>query len=318
MSLKIKQREKKLINVDRMDSLDAPFFARELEHIKTETYDVQYAELMARQVIPVSMEADPTDDKITYRQFDHVGIAKFIEHYGQDLPRADIKGKEFTADVRALGDSYGYNVDEIAKARKLNRPLDRMKSDAAKRAILELENTTAFFGDSDRGLLGFLNHPNVPEVTLPADGTGSSVEWADKTPVQILRDLNLVVNSIVETSKKVEKPDSLLLPVTAHLYLASTPIGDNVDKTILKFFLDNQQFIKNVESLNELETAGDSSTRRMMVYTKNVKKVSLEIPLDFTQEEEEKRGLEWIIPCRSKMAGVLFYYPLSAAYADGF
>ena len=170
------------IKLTNLDSADSIFFTRELEHIKSETYDVMYPELKARSVIPVSMDADPGDEKITYEQYDHVGLAQVISSYSKRLPRADVKGTEFSSPIRSLGDSYGYSAQEIRAAKKAGKPLTDKKADAAKRAIMELDNQIAFFGDATHGLNGFLNHPNVPELVIPADGTGASKLWSTKTP----------------------------------------------------------------------------------------------------------------------------------------
>lgn len=304
----------KLTNLDSSESI---FFNRELEHIKSETYDVLYPELQARNVIPVSMDADPGDEKITYEQYDHVGMAQVISSYSKKLPRADVKGKEFSSPIRSLGDSYGYSIQEIRAAKKAGKPLQTKKAEAAKRAILELDNSIAFFGDATHGLNGFLNHPNVPEVTIPADGTGASKLWSTKTADQIIRDLFLIDNSVDEISNGVEKPNTLALPRTRYNLIKSMKYSSDADKTVLKYFLENSENIKEIVILNELEAAGDGATKRMMVYNKDKKKVSLEIPQDFEQFEPQPQGFEFEVPCHSRTGGVIFYYPLSAAYGDG-
>jgi len=43
----------------------------------------------------------------------------------------------------------------------------------------------------------------------------------------------------------------------------------------------------------------------------------LDIPMPFTQEEIMVDGLEYVVPCRAKIAGVTVFYPLSVAYAYG-
>ena len=100
----------KYINIDAQESV---FFDRELEYIKSQSYDVKFPQLKAKTLIPVSTEAGPGASTITYRAYEGYGVAKIIASYADDLPRADVGGKEFTSNVRSLGDSYGYNVQEI-------------------------------------------------------------------------------------------------------------------------------------------------------------------------------------------------------------
>lgn len=300
-----------------LDANESVFFQRELEFVKSKSYDVQYPELKARSLIPVSFEAGPGAETITYEQYDQVGMAKIVSSYADDLPRADIKGKEFTSRVRSLADSYGYNIQEIRAAKMAGKPLEQRKSNAAKRAMMQKEDAIAALGDAGHGLLGLVNHPNISSTTLPADGTGASTLWANKTPVQILRDLNKVANFIVENTKEVEMPNTLLMPVEKYNYISSTPIGDNADKTILKFFLENSSYIKEVIPWNKLKAAGAGGLDRMIAYDKNPEKLTLEIPQDFEQLDVEQRGLEFLVPCHSRCGGVIIYYPLSVAYADG-
>jgi hypothetical protein len=197
------------------------------------------------------------------------------------------------------------------------KPLSQRRADAAKRALMELDNRIAFFGDSKSGLKGFFNHPNVPVFTITADGTGATTTWSTKTSTQIVRDLNDFTNSIVEQTNGVEIPDSLLLPLVSYNKIKNLAFGDNADRTVLKYFLENNEYIKSVVWVNELATAGSGGTKRMVAYAKNPDKVTLEIPQDFEQFEPELTGLRYEVACHMRLGGVIFYKPLSAAYADG-
>lgn len=315
---------KKVLNLPHLDADESVFFARELEYVKSRSYDKKYAQLKARLLIPVSNEADAWADAIVYESYDMVGMAKMINGYSDDLPRADVKGQEFINPVKSLASSYGYSVMEIRKSQARGKSLEQRKANAAKRAILQLENTLAFLGDTKTGLSGFLNNANVPDVTVPNDGTGTVTEWlasdditALKTPAQILRDMHAIANAVVNQSLGVEQPDTLLLPRSLYLHVASTPWSTSNDgRTILEIFLQQSQFIRSVDWLNELETAGDGGSKRAMAYRRDPEAVTMEIPQDFEQFDPQARNLEFVVPCHSRFGGVLFYYPLSACYAD--
>lgn len=301
-----------------LDANESVFFRRELEFVKSRSYDKKYADLKARTLIPVSNEAEPWADAIVYESYDQLGFAKMIAGYSDDLPRADVAGQEFINPVKSLGASYGYNVMEIRKSQAKNKNLPQRKANAAKRAILQYENTLAFLGDTATGLNGFLNHPNIPAVTIPADGTGSSALWSAKTPALILRDMHLVANTVVNQSLGVETADTLLLPRAQFLVIASTPWSTSNDgRTILEIFLQQSMYIKNVEWLNELQTLGSGSTGRMVAYRRDPEAITMEIPQDFEQFDPQPRNLEFVVPCHSRFGGVLMYYPLSAARGDG-
>jgi len=303
--------------VAHFDAAESAIMLRQLDYIKTQTYDIKYAELKARKLIPVSSEADPGAEKIFYRSYDQTGLAKIISNYADDLPRADVKGQEFFAQVKTLGASYAYNLQEMRAAVYANVPLEQRRAAAARRAIAQKENSIAFFGDSAANMLGLLNQPNVPAVTIPADGTGASKLWSTKTPDQILRDMNLVANSITSVSLGVEIPDTMLLPIAQYNYISSTARSSVSDTTILNYFLANNPYIKNVEWVNELKLAGAGSTDMIFAYRRSPEVLTMEVPSDFEQLELQVQNLEYKIPCIERFAGVLVYYPLALAYGIG-
>lgn len=299
-----------------LDADESIFFARELEFVKTKTFDILFPELKARDLIPVSFEAGPGAESITYQQFNQVGLAKIISNYADDLPRADVAGKEFTSPIKSLATSYGWNLQEIRAAQMAGRPLPQRKANSARRANMTLENSIAWFGDADSGLQGFLSNPNVNTVVLPADGAGASKKFADKTPDQILRDLNSMATAIHSVSNGVEFPDTLLLPITQYNLIFTTPRAANSDKSIGQWFLENSPHINNVDWLTEIKDSGPAGVSQMVAYRRNPDKVTLEIPQDFEQMPVQERGLEFIVPVHQRCGGVIIYYPLSIAIAD--
>ena len=309
----------------RLDADESVFFARELEHVKAQSYDVQYPELTATKNIPVSSEAGPGAETITYQQYDSVGFAKIISNYATDLPRVDLKGKEFTAKVKSIGASYGYSIQDIRAARMAGKPLEQRKANAVRRANDEEVNRIAYFGDDAHGLVGLINHPNITSYILPTDGTlngavagtAAAAQFINKTPTQVLRDLNGMVSKMLKLTQKVERPDTLMLDHETHADLSTRARSDNSDTTILEFFLKNSPYVKNVEVVPELNGAGTGDTNVVMIYKKSPDKLTLEIPQPFEQFPPQAEGLEFVIPCHSRCAGVIVYYPLSIIKAEG-
>jgi len=266
----------------------------------------------------MSFEAGAGAASITYRQFSQTGIAKIIANYAQDLPRVDVFGKEFIAMVRSLGDAYGWTVQEIRAAQMAGTPLEQRKANAARRAILSRENEIAWFGDVESGLGGMLNNPNITSVTLPNDGTGAVIDWDQKTPAQVLRDLNLMADTPSNLSQGIESPDTMLLPLEQYQYIFNTPRSDTTDTSIGKWFLDNTPHIKNIEWLHQLSAAAHpSGLNQVVVYTRSPDKLTLEIPVDFEQFPVQEKNLEFVVPCHERIAGIIIYYPLSIAIGGG-
>ena len=104
----------------RFDSADAAavFFARELDYIKSKTYDKQYPEFTALQMFPVTHDVPEGAESFTYYGYEKTGFAKIISNYATDLPRVDIKGEAKTGYVKGIGDSFGYNIQEMRASRR--------------------------------------------------------------------------------------------------------------------------------------------------------------------------------------------------------
>ncbi len=304
-----------------LDANETFFFARELEYIKSKSYDIQFPEMKAFKHIPISTEAGEGAQSITYAQFEETGLARVIESYADDLPRADIRGKEYTSPVKSIGVSYGYSVQEIRAAIYVGRSLTQRQANAARRGNDQKINRLAWFGDNAYRILGLTNNTNIPANFVPADGIGGTTEWVNKTPDQILRDLNQVTNSIVALTKGVEMPNTVLLPVAQYTLIASTPRSSTSDTTILEYFIQNNPFVTTVDWVPELAGAGPVvagvPTDIMIAYDKNPDKITMEIPMPFTQYPPQERGLEFVVPCESRYGGIIVYYPLSLTFGEG-
>ena len=143
------------------------FFARELDYIKTQTYDVVYPEMTALSLFPVSSEIPEGAETFTYYSYDRTGMAKIINNYATDLPRADVKGKPVTGYVKSIGDSYGYSVQEMRASRMTGKSLDVRKGESARYAADYLVNKIAWMGSKENNLVGILSEENdIPKFEI--------------------------------------------------------------------------------------------------------------------------------------------------------
>lgn len=302
----------------RLDANESAFFKRQLEYIKTKTYDVMYKELKYPGILPVSTETPNGATTITWRSFEGVGFAKWISDYANDFPRVDVIGTEHSVKPKGMGDSYGYSIEEIRRAQFGRFNLNARRAKMARRAIEEKLNTTAIEGDDEYGLNGLIDYPGITEYTVPADGTGTSKLWSTKTPDEIIRDMSSIVSlGVMDPTNGVEIPDTMLMPLEHYEYISNTRMTGGSDKTIMKFFMENNPHIKTIDWLTELKGAGAGGTDRYMVYKKNPDKLTFEIPQMFEQFAPQQKGMEFQIPCHAKTGGVIVYYPLSIAFGDG-
>lgn len=300
---------------NRLDDGESIFFNRELEQIKSRTYDVKYPMLKQRDVIPMSFEGDPADQSVTYYQYDTVGVAKIVRDYANDFQAIDVIGNSFNSPIRSLGAAFQYNIQEIRSARKTGKSLDTAKATAARRAIFQQERDLAYWGSSDDGIPGWFTNANISDVSLT---TG---DWQDAatTADNIVDDANELINSVIDTSKTVETPNTWLLPVAYYTLLASTPRSANSDTTILSFLMQNNPFLESVDWLAELASAnsfGNFAKDHSIVYDRNPEKFWLEVPQEYEQFPPEQKGLSFKVNVHERCGGTIIPYPLSMAMTD--
>jgi len=305
----------KKIDAMNLDANESAFFKKSLEYVKSSTYDVKYPSNKALGLFPVSAEAGPAASEITWRQYDKVGMAKLIADYATDFPRVDIYGTEQSVKIHDIGTSYGYSIMEIRRAAMAGVALETRRAAVAREVIDKKLNDIAFSGDTSANLKGFIQYAGTTEFTVTSGAGGDT--WALKTADEILADMNGLVEAVITTTNGVETPDTMLLPLTQYLLISRKRIAtDSEGKTVLKYFLENNPYIKRIEWLTELATGSDTSGTRAIVFKNDAQHLTFEVPVPFEQFEADKKGLTYEIPCLARTAGIIVYYPLSIAYMD--
>jgi hypothetical protein len=302
----------------RLDAIDqnaALFMTRELEALEAEIYRFKERELKYRVLIPVSNRDNPGAETITYRMYSHVGMAKVITDYSQDLPRADVYGKSVSQPVRSLGIAVGYNHQEIRAAMMAGVSLETEKAAAQRRGIREAESRIAWTGDAATGIAGFLDNANIPTLAAP-NGAGGQPTWADKTADEIIADFRQACSTVRSQSKGVHNPDTCLLPSTQYDLIAGTP-RSNTSEFIMKE--KNSFGISTVEPMyTELDNAFVGGTADGAVfYEKNRENFELRIPMELQVYPMQERGLELLVPGESRIGGVVVRYPLAFLFLTG-
>jgi len=312
---------KKVLNFVNMDANESIFFAEELEHVKSRSYDVQYPELLARKLFPVSNEVNSGAESMAYETYDHLGEAKLIHSYANDLPSVEVSGMKTTRQIYSTGISFGYSIQDIRNAKMAGKPLSQRKANACKRQMLVLENKIAWLGDAATNIPSFINNANITAVTI-ADGAAGTTTWSTKTPAEIIADISNMTTSIVDSTNGVEIPDTLLLPISQYSLIADTPRASGTDTTILDFVLKSNAFLTQIIPVYELKAAAPSaatydSTDCMIAYKRDPSKLTLEIPQDIEFMNPQEKALYYEVPVHARTAGVVIYYPKSIAQGNG-
>lgn len=299
---------------ERMDVDTNAFFARELEHVKAQTYDIVYPDLKARMAVPVSSEVNNGATTVTYQQFDRTGQAKIVANNARDLPRAEVNGVEFTRPVRTVGAMYAYTLKEIRASMMAQRGLVARKADVARRMIEETMDEIAAVGAPSFGIsTGFVNDANVPDQSVP-NGGGGNPEWSTKTADEIITDISAAYQRVISASIETIIPNMIVLPPEQWALIHTLPRATVSDTTVADFV--RRTFGVEIMAWNRTEGAGTGSSDRMVMYRRDPMILQQEIVSEFEQLPVQEVGLEFQIPCIGETAGSVFYYPLGADYSD--
>ena len=295
----------------RMDDAGL-FLERQLEFIRPQVFEVAYADIKYPTILPVTSEAGPGAQTFTYRIMDSTGEFKLISDAADDLPRADISQVEKSINIRSIGGSFGYTVQELRAAQMANIALEQRRAAAVRRAYEEKVEDIALFGEASVGLKGFFNDNTVDVVAADKWFTDSGT-----TAQEMLDLLNYGVTAIINASKMKEQPDTILMAWEDYREISTRRNSDSSDVTVLEYFLRTNPYIRSIEPINQLDAANsDLNTNRMVVYKRDPEKVQLHIPQPLELFPPQQRGLEFIVPAHARVGGVAIYYPKSVIYVQ--
>lgn len=302
----------------RLD-VDSAFVSAQLEYVRAAALAPPLVPFKGRQLIPTNNEVPEGAESFTYRQYDLLGKADWIADKANDLPSVNTTSSETTIKPYTFGASYEFSRQELLAAQFASVPLDQRKGAAARRAIEQFFETLAESGDTAHGLKGLVNQTGTCTYTVPADGTGASKLWSDKTGVLILRDMNGIAQQIIDDTYEIEQPDVLVVPSTAFSLINTTPFNDYESRSILEVFLAGSQYIRTVVPWTATNYAGAAGVGRMIAYRRSPEVLEHVIPAEFTALPMESRnsGLQFYTACIARSAGVCVYRPKALCYADG-
>lgn len=221
-----------------------------------------------------------------------------------------------------------WTLPELESASKLGRPVDAQKFNGMTLKHQMDIDEQVYVGDTDLGYKGLLNSAAVVNVAAVANGAGGSPKWINKTPDEILADVNELLTSVWAASGWALMPSELRLPPTQYGYLATQKVSQAGDRSILTYILENNITTKsggtlNIQPLKWCIGAGAGGTLgvldtvdRMVAYTNDEDRVRFPmVPLQRTPLEY--RSIYQITTYFGRLGVVEFVYPETVGYRDG-
>lgn len=308
----------------RWDANESLAFARQLEFIYTQTYDVKYADLKARTIIPVDTSVPAGAELYSYKVFNEVGEAKLVDDYATDFPNVELFGTESFGKIVSLGDSYQYSIQDMRRAQLLNMPLQTKKALAARHVIERKLDYIAAVGALNGTVPGFATNTNVPALSSASTPALTAGTWASRANTTagsqtIINDLLVAQQDIFTKSQGLAQGRDLVLPLAAYAELVRRTISpDNGfdQRTLLDFLLQTGRF-DSIEPWVALGTAGPSAAPRGVIYDRSPENLQLVISQDFEQLAPQAVGMTFKVLCHLRTGGVEIFYPMTMRYLDG-
>lgn len=300
--------------------------------INQRVYETRYPDFDYARLIYVNTQGPEWSPGVLTYMSDMTGQAKWQSGYAKDVPMADVSQDMQTRSFHLAAIGYQFNIEEVQGTMGFpGASLSDRRATAARMAYWQFLYELTLGGNAEKGMGGLINYPGIPTITAPADGTGGSTLWVDedgvgqKTPAQIMRDVNLALMGVNLATKGLALADTLLLPREALNYIAGTPYSPATMQTILSFIRDNNLYtletgrpltIRAVRQLSTGDAAGTGG--RMVAYRNDQNEVQLHLPMPHRFLPVYQSGpMQWEVPGIFRTGGVEIMSEVTFMYVDG-
>ena len=307
------------------DQVALGFAQSTLSYIEPTVYRTRYQTFDYARHVPVVTEGNSWAQSSTWYSIDATGEAKFITGQATDIPFVGLQRSQYTAPFYMVASGWTWNIEELNQAALAGVNVSSELPMASRRVVeRKLYDIAMTGGGTEKALTGLINDASVTSYTVAATGTGSSTFWANKTPDQILFDINTLLGGIPTATNNVEYADTLRLPPSAMRYISSTRIGNGDGLlTILRFIRENNIYTAetgqplDIGSIQELETAGASGDGRMIAYRRAPEVVRFMLPMPYNILPVRSRSiLSYEAAGIARTGGTQIRLPGAVRYAD--
>lgn len=221
-----------------------------------------------------------------------------------------------------------YSIPELESAAKLGRPIDAQKYEALKLKHQMDIDAQVYAGDSSTGDTGLVNNAAVTNVSNLPNGAGGSPLWSQKTPDEILADVNAILTSAWQSSAWAVMPTKLLIPPAQFGYISTKTISTAGNTSILKYLLENNILVTSGKGKLEIQpakwtigagvggTIGTVGNDRMVAYSQQEQYVRYPMTmLQRTPVQYQSIFHNSTYYCRLGVVEIV--YPETIAYRDG-
>lgn len=237
------------------------------------------------------------------------------------IPGVSVNGKKTVLPLRLLGRELSYTSVELERSQLTGQPIDAQKMDALNLLYQMNTDQMVYIGSTDVGATGLVNNADVVVSNVAAGISGSTL-WVNKTPDEILADVNAELAAVWLTAAYAVCPSKLLLPPTQFSYIASQKVSSAGNVSILKFLKENSIALQingrelDIQPVKWLAGAGVDDADRMVAYTNEEDRVRFPM-VPVRRETAYYQGIRFTAPYIWAFGEMEVVYPETLGYADG-
>ena len=296
------------------NDVDSLLLRDELEAYDQRLYEIKYPELKARQLIPTldsSSNLQQSSTHYYYQMADGVGEAQPVHARSTYAPQSDVTVSEFSQRIQKYGADFSFSLDEINAIRSGQMgDIALMRQNTARKAIERKFDEIIALGDSANGLSGVLNHSSV------SASSASNGSWtASSTEDDVLADIESAISAVSTATSEVYQTNLVMLPPSAMRALKANRIG-NTAVSLLEYVRNTFPEV-SFQEWNRLETAGASSSKRMVAMHRDPEVLGAIVTQEFTKLDPVWKGRFWEVACEARCGGVVIRQPKALVYRDG-
>jgi hypothetical protein len=215
-----------------------------------------------------------------------------------------------------------FSILELESAIKMGRPIDDQKLQALKLKCEMDTDEQVYVGDATLNVGGLINSPLVTNVANVVNGAAASPLWVNKTPDEVLKDVNEVLQSGWAASGFTTMPRKVLIPPVQFGALSTKVISSAGTTSILKYLRENNIVAASGNGSIDIQPAkwatgfGAGATDRLVAYTQRKDFVRFpKTALQRTPIQYDSLYHKSTYYCRLGVVEVV--YPETIAYRDG-
>jgi len=140
--------------------------------------------------------------------------------------------------LRLWGLELKYTIPELESAARLGRPIDQQKFEGLQLKHQMDIDEQVYIGDTSTTDTGLINNSAVTPTNVVAGASGSTL-WAQKSPDEILADVNAALTTVWANAAWAVMPSRILIPPAQYGYIATAKVSLAGNVSILKYVQDN-------------------------------------------------------------------------------